>query len=46
MRIILLILGFILFSFWLTVIIGIGVSAGIKTAFDKLSDKENKNESI
>lgn len=46
MRIILLILSFILLSFWLTIIIGIGVSAGIKNAFDRFSDKENKNESI
>jgi hypothetical protein len=47
MKIILFILGFILFSFWLTIIIEVGVSAGMKMFYKTTFTKEeNKDESI
>lgn len=42
MKIILMILGFVFISFWLAVIIGIGVSAGIKIAYKELSKDGGK----
>lgn len=41
MKIILFILGFIFLSFWLAILIGAGVSSGIKNAYKELSEKED-----
>jgi len=48
MKIVLLILGFIFLSFWLTIIIEVGVSAGMKSFYKMNFQKkeENKDESI
>lgn len=47
MNILIKIIGFLALSYWLGFIISVGVSAGIKSAYGKLSEKgEKKDESI
>lgn len=47
MRILLFILGFIFLSFWLTIIIEVGVAAGMKTFYkNNFQKKEENDESI
>ena len=42
MKIILFALGIILISFWLTFIVSVGVSVGIKTAYKDFSESGGK----
>ena len=46
MKLILSFIIFILFSFWMVVLIGAGVSIGIKNFIKDLPKGEKKNESI
>ncbi len=47
MRIFLFILGFIFLSFWLTIIIEVGVAAGMKNFYkNNFQKKEENDESI
>lgn len=47
MKILLFILGFIFLSFWLTIIIELGVAAGIKSFYKmNFQKKEENDESI
>jgi len=46
LKIILLVIGFIIGSLWLTVLIAAGVKMGLKNYFDESSKGGRQNESI